>query len=609
MSLLRTLQAGTGEQMLAGGPGLAVLAKDAQVTATLVHGLAADTPAVRAMAARLLGRLGDQGSVPALASRLDDGDGGVRAAAIDALAALAYQSSLPEPVRQALVRFDDPETLVRRASVRAVGVIEPEVIVAAAPELSKDPAPEVRSELAVALIRADEEDRPHALLVALLEADDPAARLAGLDAVGRLGGHAPSKRIPDYLADPSPRVRAGAVRALAAVDGSEDLEAPFVAALDDDALAVRQAAAAVLRERSRPANGLLEVLDHGSGPAQEAALAALQGHVEAVREPLVAWSDRQVSRATTLRRQRLALEPPPGAAPPQQDEGLAFLASVLARREASIETRLLTALGLLGVPEASGLIRRCLRSNDADTRAQAIEALDSLGDGRLRRGVVGLLEDQPPISIGDRSAVIMELAGDSDGWIRALALRARAELIAAEWASMAARAATDPEPQVRAAIQPLIAQGGPVMPQVSQLVGDVDRMLFLRRVPLFRELDPEDLQRVAASATENLYAAGEALVRQGDIGAELVIIVEGTVRVVREEPDGKSRDLRTYGPGDHIGELALLREQPRAATVIAEEPGVRGLVINGNGLMAILRERPDAAMAMLATLAERISAQ
>ena len=440
MSLLRTLQAGTGEQMLAGGPGLAALAKDAQVSATLVKGLAADLPAVRAMAARLLGRLGDQGSVPALAARLDDPDPGVRAASIDALAALASPAGLPEPVRRSLARFDDPDPTVRRSSVRALGRIEPEVIVAAAPELSLDPAPEVHSEVAVALIGADEEDRPHALLVALLEADDPAARLAGLDAVGRLGGHAPSRRIPEYLADPSPRVRAGAVRALAAVDGSEDLEAPFVAALDDDALAVRQAAAAVLRDRSRPATGLLEVLDHGRGAAQEAALAALEGHVEAVREPLVAWADRQVGRAATLRRQRLALEPPPGAKPPPHEEGVAFLVSVLSRREASIENRLLTALGLLGVPEAGGIIRRCLRSNDADTRAQAIEALDSLGDGRLRRGVVALLEDQPGTSVADRSAVIIELAGDPDGWIRALALRARAELLAAEWSSMVAQA-------------------------------------------------------------------------------------------------------------------------------------------------------------------------
>ena len=88
----------------------------------------------------------------------------------------------------------------------------------------------------------------------------------------------------------------------------------------------------------------------------------------------------------------------------------------------------------------------------------------------------------------------------------------------------------------------------------------------------------------------------------------MVVILEGSVRIVRSD-DGEERIVRRYGAGQHIGELAVLRERPRAATVIAEEPGVRGLVIGGQGLTAILRERPEAAMAMLATLAERISTQ
>ena len=70
----------------------------------------------------------------------------------------------------------------------------------------------------------------------------------------------------------------------------------------------------------------------------------------------------------------------------------------------------------------------------------------------------------------------------------------------------------------------------------------------------------------------------------------------------------RQRFLRTYEAGDHIGELAVLRDRPRAATVIADVD-VRGLCIGGEALRAILQERPEAAMAMLATLAERISYQ
>ncbi len=140
-------------------------------------------------------------------------------------------------------------------------------------------------------------------------------------------------------------------------------------------------------------------------------------------------------------------------------------------------------------------------------------------------------------------------------------------------------------------------------------VGHIETMLRLRRVPLFERLEPEDLQRIAMVARERSFGPGEALVREGELGDELFVILAGQVLVLRREADGTERVLRRYEAGDHIGELAVLRERPRAATVVADGDGVRSLVIDGEGLRAILRERPEAAMVMLATLAERISAQ
>jgi CRP-like cAMP-binding protein len=132
-------------------------------------------------------------------------------------------------------------------------------------------------------------------------------------------------------------------------------------------------------------------------------------------------------------------------------------------------------------------------------------------------------------------------------------------------------------------------------------------MLFLRGVPLFSALAPEDLQRLSSTMIERSYATGEPLVREGDVGDELIVIVEGGVEVIRDI-DGEHRVLRRYEKGDHIGELAVLRQGTRTATVVADPPGVRGLVLGGEAVKAILRERPEAAMAMLGTLADRISA-
>ena len=146
------------------------------------------------------------------------------------------------------------------------------------------------------------------------------------------------------------------------------------------------------------------------------------------------------------------------------------------------------------------------------------------------------------------------------------------------------------------------------MSETAATLDQIERIMFLRGVPLFGELPPEDLQRLARAAREHLYPAGAELMQEGELGDELVVIVEGSVRVVHWD-DGEERVVRTYEAGDHIGELAVLRERPRAATVVAAEPGVRGLVIGGAALKAILQERPEAAWAMLATLAERLTYQ
>ena len=221
--------------------------------------------------------------------------------------------------------------------------------------------------------------------------------------------------------------------------------------------------------------------------------------------------------------------------------------------------------------------------------------------------MVRLLDTEIPTTHEATDDALRMLGEDPDPWIRALALRSLADRMTHAYAALVERATGDPDPIVRATAATMSPVGGPPVTQTSRTLGELDRMVVLRRVPLFSELDPEDLQRIALSAEERLYPAGAALVREGDFGDELIVIVEGAVRVTKVDGEAE-RFVRNYGAGDHIGELAVLRDRPRAATVVAEDD-VRGLCIGGEALRAILQERPEAAMAMLATLAERISHQ
>jgi HEAT repeat protein len=595
-SLVATLRAGRAEQVLEGGPGLAALARDGRVIAELRAATTAERASERLLATDLLGRLGAVEAAPELRAALSDPDAGVRLSALRALGAVD-PTSASEPVRAALA---DEDERVRAAAVSLAVAREPSVAAELLVSHADDTSVLVRSEVAVGLSSLGESAQARAIVEQLLAAEDARARAAGLDALARMRDPINDGQVPALLHDPAPSVRAAAVRVAAvhALGGP----ATLVAALDDPSVAVRSAAALGLRDRPEATPHVLEALRNGSGRTQDAALEALAGHPSLARDPLLGWAEAQVARASALRGHALALD---GA---EAGSSAAFLASVIARREHAIEGRLLSALAILGAPEASGLIRRCLQAPDPEVRAQAVEALDALGDARLTRGVVRLLErdGEAAATSADVMATATVLADDDDRWVRALALRTLSEHLRAARRTLAERVRDDPDDLVREMVES--EPGGDDMPEALPLVNDVDRMLVLRRVPLFEALDPEDLQRVAAAAVEQSWADGDALMVEGELGNELVVIVEGSVRVVHRGEDGE-REVRRYGEGDHIGELAVLREAPRAATVLAGDGGVRGLVISGEAIGSLLRERPEAAAAMLATLAERISQQ
>ena len=255
-------------------------------------------------------------------------------------------------------------------------------------------------------------------------------------------------------------------------------------------------------------------------------------------------------------------------------------------------------------------VGRGLRARDAETRAAAVEALETLGQKELAKEIIPLLEDSPSPE-GDTTALTLvdalgNLLAEDSGWVRAVAARVVGELdLRALIAELQRLYGTDDTVTHEAAHDALSALKEVEAMETLQTISSLERVLILREIPLFAELPPEDLKRIADIAHEEFYGDGSELVVQGDEGDEMYVIVDGQVRVIRQEEGEEEHLLATRSTGDFIGEMAIIESEPRFATVRAAGD-VRVLVIDAGAFDAILRDRPDVTRALLRGMSRRI---
>jgi CRP/FNR family transcriptional regulator, cyclic AMP receptor protein len=124
-------------------------------------------------------------------------------------------------------------------------------------------------------------------------------------------------------------------------------------------------------------------------------------------------------------------------------------------------------------------------------------------------------------------------------------------------------------------------------------------------VPLFSRLRPRQHERLAALATTRSYEAGAVIVRAGDTSMSFYVVVSGRVRVERRGAGNGSGRVRELGPTESFGEMGLMDDQPRSATVVAVERTECALLAKWD-FANELREDPDIALALLPVLHGRI---
>jgi CRP-like cAMP-binding protein len=123
---------------------------------------------------------------------------------------------------------------------------------------------------------------------------------------------------------------------------------------------------------------------------------------------------------------------------------------------------------------------------------------------------------------------------------------------------------------------------------------------LLKRVPLFNGCSKSELRELAKSADELDIREGTVLTREGRPGREFFVLVDGTARVTKA-----GKKVADLGAGDWFGEIALITNSPRTATVTATSPGDI-LVITDRRFRSVVETMPSIALKVLATVGDRL---
>jgi HEAT repeat protein len=366
---------------------------------------------------------------------------------------------------------------------------------------------------------------------------------------------------------------------------------PLIDALSDQDNSVRDAGADALARLGAPAeDALVRAL---ARPELEAgavlALAAIPGPP---RPELLAYAREQVGAASRYHRLWLTV----GS---DEDERLALLAHAVRHRAVRHALNALRAVGRHGDTSAMRAALDNLSSQDPQQRANALETLEAVGESEVVRPLMAVWEAAPSTSSDDASA-IAELMKDPDPWLRACAALAAPE--SGLTSSLEKLLASETDPLVRETAA-MSLNGGLV--ETLSTVSLLQRVLFLKRVPLFADLSPEDLKHVAEVVSEHAYPDGEVIAEQGEAGDEMHIVIAGEIRVLVAIDGEPPREVARRTVGEYVGEMAIIGQEARMASLTCSG-SVRTLSLDQPSFQRILRERPDVSLAVMRVLSDRL---
>jgi hypothetical protein len=226
-------------------------------------------------------------------------------------------------------------------------------------------------------------------------------------------------------------------------------------------------------------------------------------------------------------------------------------------------------------------IERALRLGAPRTRSNALEVLSNLGDRGSANLLVLMLEDS---TVEEKTESLQALHDLPDDLERALDADRRAFDV---WIRMG-------ENYYR-------KDGGSDISQRDTM----ERLLLLREIPLFSRLNLDQLEEINRQMSENHYLRGEVVVREGEPAGELYLLLEGQTRAVSGYGTADEVTLSVQDAPDYFGEMAILDDRPRSATVVVTAEA-RLLLLSGDSFQDLMLQMPEISFEICRSLSSRV---
>jgi HEAT repeat protein len=561
---------------------------EAESIEVILSNLKSKDAGTRRISVEILGQIPGDRSHAALIGALKDKDVDVCIAALNSLTSFASFADL-KPVT-ALLASPHPE--IRKHAIEVLqkfGSANKQVLTAIHDHLT-DEDPAVRARAVVAIALSGDKDSVEKILTQMASSRKPAVRVEAIRAIGECWSVFRENKIikssfAKALSDPEPAVRTEAMSGLN--DSPIEFFPYFLKALGDVDAGVRKSAALAVSRFGEP---VLEILCQklNDPHLEDAALLAL--HEMPVKSVENTIREYVINKVQLALRDRVLANGIRSNRNIERSNLLMESIHARARRQAIFALR---ALDLLIENETITLAINNIEQHKQ--LAYAFEALETLPDTDLVRPLVRLWEHTGS-TVSNDSFPWEEGLIDNDAWIRACTAFAVTSEKYTELLEKLAK--SDPDELVRETAQYTLA-GGTM--KTLKTLPMMERILFLQKIPLFAEMSPEDLKKVASVAIEKFFPDGDYLAHKGAAGHEMYIVISGQLSVVSETGE----EIAHTPPGGYAGEMAILSQEPRSASLLAKED-VRVLSIGQKEFEEILRERPDASLAVIRELCSRL---